>query len=218
MDRPRTDRGHPLRRRIGVRSNRSRGAVAAAAVLVLLVLTGCASPSAPAAQGATGRAGGFTSSDGRIKEIGPGQRGRPITFTGVLEDGKTVTSAPYRGKVLVLNTWYAACPPCRAEARDLQAVYQRFRSEGVDFLGVNLRDEAPTARAFEKEFGVTYPTTLDAGPGTMQLALTGQAAPNAVPTTLVLDRKGRVAARLLGRIPSRSTLASLIQTVLAEPR
>ena len=75
---------------------------------------------------------------------------------------------------------------------------------------------ADTAAAFENQFGITYPSILDATTGTVQAAFAGKAAPGAVPTTIVLDRTGRMAARIIGQLPTRTTLASLIDTVLAE--
>ena len=75
---------------------------------------------------------------------------------------------------------------------------------------------ADTAAAFENQFGITYPSILDATTGTVQAAFAGKAAPGAVPTTIVLDRTGRMAARIIGQLPTRTTLAALIDTVLAE--
>ena len=86
------------------------------------------------------------------------------------------------------------------------------------FIGVNVRDTGATATAFADEFGITYPSILDAATSDVQFAFAGKAAPNAVPTTIVLDRDGRMASRILGRIPSQGTLAALIDTALAESR
>jgi hypothetical protein len=80
----------------------------------------------------------------------------------------------------------------------------------VQFIGVNVRDESGTAKAFERKFGVDYPTVLDARTGTMQLALSGDIAPNAVPTTIVLDKRGRVAARILGAVDGPGILNTLV--------
>lgn len=190
------------------------GTLVIAAVLVL-VLSGCANDPL-AEQYRDSATKGYTADDGRIIEFAPSKRGPAVEFTGIMQDGSTVTSRDYAGKVLVVNFWYAACPPCRAEAPDLEKVYKEFAAQGVDFLGVNVRDQVATAQAFEQTYGITYPSTIDANTGTMQLAFTGLAAPNAVPTTLVLDKQGRVTSRILGRIPDASVLRSLITTALAE--
>jgi len=199
-------------------SKRLRLTALALAAAVTVVLSGCSSANdALAEQYRSGSGKNYIAGDGRVTEIAAGNRGDPIVFTGTLEDGSTVTSDDYAGKVLVVNTWYAGCPPCRAEAPDLEAVYEEFKPQGVDFLGINVRDEAGTAQAFERTFGITYPTTLDAVTGSMQLAFSGEVAPNAVPTTLVLDKQGRVASRILGQLPDASVLEALLRTALTEP-
>ncbi|GAB3033761.1 TlpA disulfide reductase family protein [Parafrigoribacterium mesophilum] len=187
-------------------------------VLVLtlgVVLSGCSNDPL-AKQYRSGTSQNYIAGDGRVVEFAPAEREPPVQFASAVEDGSAVASHDYEGKVLVLNFWYAGCPPCRAEARDLQKIYEDFAPEGVDFLGVNVRDQPATARAFERTFGITYPSAIDGDDGTMQLAFTGVVAPSAVPTTLVLDKQGRVASRILGRIPDASVLRSLITTVLAE--
>lgn len=117
---------------------------------------------------------------------------------------------------MVVNLWYAACGPCRAEAPDLVALAQDHAGNGVKFLGLNTRDNAETAAAFERSFAVEYPSILDSD-GRVVAGLVGQVSAQAVPTTLVLDRKGRVAARVLGRV-EKSTLNALISDVVQEPK
>ena len=116
----------------------------------------------------------------------------------------------------MVNFWYAGCPPCRLEAPDLEALHQEFRAEGVVFIGVNILDQAPTALAFADEFGVTYPSIMDTNDGSVRLAFAGQVAPNAVPTTVVLDQQSRVAARISGLLTDPDVLAELIRDVQAE--
>ena len=125
-------------------------------------------------------------------------------------------SQDYAGKVLVVNFWYAGCPPCRVEAPALQQLSQKYAAQGVAFLGVNLYDSAQTAESFEKEKGVTYPSVLDRDTGSVLLAFSKTVPPKATPTTLVVDKEGRVAARILGAIPDKSILDSLISDAVAE--
>jgi peroxiredoxin len=186
------------------------------ALLLSLGLAGCTND-ALAQQYRDGSSKNYVAGDGSITEITVKNRGKPIRFSADLEDGTPITSSAYTGRVVVVNFWYAGCPPCRAEAPDLEKTYTAFSSQGVRFLGVNVRDQAATARSFASEFGITYPSVLDVDRGTMQLAFSGVVAPNAVPTTIVLDRNGRVAARVLGKIPDASVLEALITTVLKEP-
>ena len=87
---------------------------------------------------------------------------------------------------------------------------------GVPFVGVNIRDAAAQSLAFADEFGVTYPSILDAKSGLVRLAFAGQVAPTAVPTTLVVDAQGRVAARISGLVSEPSTLRAMITDTLAE--
>jgi hypothetical protein len=83
-------------------------------------------------------------------------------------------------------------------------------------MGVNIMDQPPTALAFAEEFGVTYPSIMDVNGGAVRLAFAGQVAPNAVPTTLVLDQQSRVAARISGLLTDPGVLASIIEDLLAE--
>ena len=118
---------------------------------------------------------------------------------------------------MVVNFWYAACAPCRAEAGDLEEIYQEYQEQGVDFLGVNVRDSAETASAFMRTFSVSYPSVIDteSDTGGVLLDFSGYVAANTVPTTIVLDSQGRVSARISGSIEP-STLRSLIDTVVGE--
>ncbi|MDH6235632.1 TlpA family protein disulfide reductase [Cryobacterium sp. CG_9.6] len=184
-------------------------------VVAALVLSGCASDPL-AAQYREGSSKGFIAGDGSVTEIDASARGEVIEFTGVDENGDTLTSADFAGEVLVVNFWYASCAPCRAEAADLQALNARFTGQGAEFMGVNVRDQAPSALAFNDTYGITYPSVLDVDDGSVQLAFSGSIPPNAVPTTLVLDQQGRVAARILGQVTTPSILETLIRDTVAE--
>jgi peroxiredoxin len=180
-----------------------------------LLLSGCSSDPL-ADQYREGSNKGFIAGDGSVTEIALADRGEAIEFSGVTETGETVTSADTQGGVLVVNFWYASCAPCRAEAADLQSINAQFENEGARFLGVNVRDQVPNAIAFNETYSVTYPSVLDVDTGAMQLAFSGSIPPNAVPTTLVLDAEGRVAARILGQVTSPSILETLIRDTIAE--
>ncbi len=189
---------------------RPRAATLAAAVgLLAVLLAGCTE--APNLGSSS-----TYSTDDTITEIAEADRGEPIEFSGPLDTGGTADSSDWLGSVVVVNFWYAACPPCRAEAPDLEALYEQFAPDGVVFIGINVRDTTATATTFSQEFGITYPSILDAEEASVQLAFAGNVDPNAVPTTIILDQQGRPAARILGLIPSRTTLATLIRSVQAE--
>jgi thiol-disulfide isomerase/thioredoxin len=182
---------------------------AAAFAAVLLGLSACVE-STPLAN-----AGGGYSSVGPVTEIDAADRGDPIAFSGTFDTGPSGSSEDWLGSVVVVNFWYAGCAPCRAEAPDLEALNIKYQPDGVQFVGVNVRDQAGTAQSFADAFGVTYPSFLDADGGEIQLAFAGEIAPDAVPTTLVLDRQGRIAARIVGRL-DKSILNTLISDAVAE--
>lgn len=187
---------------------------AAASVLALTLAAGLAACTSDplAEQYREGDNKGFIAADGfRVVEIPEAERTNPIEFEAVLDNGETATSADYAGDVLVVNFWYAACAPCRVEAPELAEVHESFRDDGVDFLGVNLYDGAEASQAFAKTYGIEYPSALTTVDGSIKLAFAGETPLNAVPVTLVLDRDGRVAARLIGQISDASILETLVR-------
>jgi len=180
----------------------------------LLVLGGCASND-PLAVDANNE--NFTSADGTVTEVAPANRGDAVSFeSSDTTDGSTVNAEDFRGSVLVVNFWFAACPPCRAEAPDLAELAAVYADQGVRFLGVNVYDNASGAQSFEKTFDIPYPSALDADSGELRLAFAGDLPPSGIPATFIVDRDGRVAARLLGYIYDRSMFEDMINRVVAE--
>ncbi|MFF2370581.1 TlpA family protein disulfide reductase [Agromyces sp. NPDC058110] len=191
--------------------------VAALAAASALLLTGCTSdPLADQFREGSGK--NYIAGDGSISEYAAADRGEPIEFAGETVEGDAFDSADTLGDVTVVNFWYAGCAPCRVESPILEEVSQGYADDDADvaFVGVNVRDQAGTAASFEKEYGVTYPSILDVESGEAQLAFAGPVPPAAVPTTIVLDREGRVAARVLGQLTEASILESLVDRVLDE--
>ena len=186
-----------------------------AALLGVLLLSGCSSNDL-AEQYREGSGKNYVAGNGTITEVPANQRGKPIDFSGSSDAGGQLASSEFEGQLLVVNFWYAGCAPCRKEAPDLQALSEKYEPDGVQFIGINVRDQVATARAFAETYGVTYPSIIDVDRGEALLAFSGVVAPNAVPTTLVLDAEHRVAARVLGRVTSPSILEALIETVLSE--
>ncbi|ERG64022.1 hypothetical protein L332_06055 [Agrococcus pavilionensis RW1] len=187
----------------------TRRGLLAAAVVGALLLSGCAS-----AGGSAGQVGdaGYIAGDGIVTEIPLDDRTKPGSFSGPTATGGEFDSAELDGVALV-NFWYAACPPCRVEAPVLAELYAEF-GDRVDFIGINVRDGGAQARAFEEEFAIEYPSVLDDVSAQGQLAFAGVVAPNAVPTTIVLDAEGRVAARVSGAVTDTSILSTLLQEEL----
>lgn len=161
-----------------------------------------------------GERAGYVSADTSVTTWPSGERSGPVRVTGTDYDGEPVDTADWAGDVVVLNTWYAACPPCRAEAPDLVEIAREYEGAGVHLLGINSTDAPGAAQPFERTFEVPYPSVHDTD-GTAVAALQGTVVLNAVPTTVVVDGDGLVAARVLGRVEA-STLRGLIEDVLAE--
>lgn len=151
---------------------------------------------------------------GTITLVPEGKRQQAVELRGTTLEGTPLDVASFRGKVVVLNVWGSWCPPCRKEAPDLQAAYTQLRPKGVEFVGIDTNDkDKAQALAFQKTFGVTYPSLADDG-GAALLALRGAVAANAVPTTLVLDRQGRIAARI-SSATTKATVVGVVEDVLA---
>lgn len=196
------------------RSGQRGRALGAALMMAALALVACGSESDDLAQRASNDGTNYVAGDGSVEELAPESRGESVEFESVTFDGTEVTPETFQGEVSVINFWYAACAPCRVEAPDLQDVHEEFESDGVQFFGVNTRDTQATAEAFERNFGITYPSMEDRS-GQVVMAMTDYVHPSAVPTTLVLDRQGRVSARVVGIIEA-GTLRALIDAALQE--
>lgn len=194
---------------------RGRWSLTAVALAAALVLTGCTSdPLADQFREGSGK--NYIAGDGTITVYDSAERGDAIEFSGETVEGEQYDSADDAGKVQVVNFWYAGCAPCRAEAPILQEVHEAVDADEVSFIGVNVRDQAGTAAPFEKDYGIGYPSVLDVETGEAQLAFAGKVPPAAVPTTIVLDQDGKVAARVLGQLKDASILQTIIDDLLAE--
>lgn len=192
--------------------------VFAVVLAATLALTACSSGEQDtlAADYRDGSGQDYVSGDGAYTFLAESSRQDPIEFSGQDDLGGEWSSTDYSDSVILVNFWYAGCPPCRVEAPDLVALHQEFSSQGVQFVGINVYDQAATARTFADEFGIDYPSILDVDSGLARLAFAGQITPNAVPVTLVLDREHRVAARVSGLITDVEVLRTMIRDVLAE--
>ena len=188
---------------------RRAGLVGAVVAAALLAIAGCSTSSGTAAAGQNYQAG-----DGSITVVAPDQRKAPGELRGATVDGQQVDLASYRGSVVVLNVWGSWCPPCQQEAPALQAASVALAPKGVKFLGINIREDGNRARAaaFERAYGITYPSLFDST-GYL-LALRGVVAASAVPTTVVVDAQGRIAARISGAT-TKDTLVDLVDDVLS---
>lgn len=190
-----------------------RRALLAVVALGGLLLTSCAADSGNTNPNDVADQG-YQSGDGSLRTWAVDDRGESVALTGTDFSGESVDSTEFTDDVIVLNTWFAACPPCRAEAPDLLTVATARAGDGVQFIGINGTDDAGAALAFEREHGITWPSIADTT-GSVVASLQKVVPVQAVPTTVVLDRQGRVAARVLGQVDA-TTLDGLIEDVLAE--
>ncbi|MGI8868383.1 MAG: TlpA family protein disulfide reductase [Mycobacteriales bacterium] len=190
----------------------TRAAVCAAGAV--LVLAGCSTGRNAVNQQAAGQYR-FVAGSGEAALIPAAKRDRAPDIAGTLLDGRHFTLSSLRGDVVVLNFWGSWCAPCRAEAPELMAVYTATRARGVRFVGINVKDQRPLARAFDRTKGVTYPSIFDPE-GRIALQFRNY-PPNAIPSTIVLDRHHRVAAVFL-RPLLRSDLLPVVQRLAGAAR
>jgi thiol-disulfide isomerase/thioredoxin len=185
-------------------------AVAAASLIVLPagLLAGCAGT-----QAQTGQGGGdsrYVAGDGTSQVIKPADRRPAPEVRGTTLDGEPFALTGLRGKTVVVNFWASWCAPCRGEAPALEQVYREQKAAGVEFVGVDIKDDPEPAKAFVRRFKVGYPSIVDPD-GQVTLAFR-DVPPNAVPSTLILDRQGRIAARVIGAT-TYSKLSALLGQV-----
>lgn len=201
-----------VRRRVPAAPRTRRGGAVAVALGAVLALAACSGG------GTTGDSDvadqGYVSGDGSFTQWAVADRQGPVELAGTDYAGEAVDTADWRGDVVVLNTWYAACPPCREEAPDLVDLANEYADAGVRLLGINGVDDAGAAEPFQQTFDVPYPSIDDRDKRAIA-ALQGIVPIQATPTTVVLDRDGKVAARIVG-LAEGSTLRALVDEVLAE--
>jgi len=183
-----------------------------AAVLLALSLTACAGGSDAVNQSGGGETR-FVAGNSSTGVLAAADRKAAPAVSGRLLDGTAYDLRSLAGQVVVLNFWGSWCAPCRAEAATLERVYQASRSSGVAFLGVDVKDETGPAIAFQRVQGISYPSLFDRD-GTIAVRFR-DLPPAAIPTTLVLDRAGRVAARFLGGV-TESDLSPVVAAVAGE--
>jgi thiol-disulfide isomerase/thioredoxin len=160
-----------------------------------------------AAQTSPGASGAVTVYPARSRPQGPELRGQTL-------DGDELALVDLRGHVVVINVWGSWCQPCRKEAPDLARVARETAALGVRFVGVDTRDNIDAARAFVRTFEIPYPSLID-DDGSLMLTFNGVIPVSAVPSTVVVDPAGHIAARVVGII-SYGTLRGLVDNVLAE--
>jgi thiol-disulfide isomerase/thioredoxin len=192
-----------------------RKLLAALAISALVLTTSACANDSLADQFRSGDNKNYIAGDGTVTEFALGSRPKAASWSGVTESGEAISSTQLDGVITVMNFWYAGCAPCRIEMPELIELQTEFLSEGVQFIGVNVRDSAETSLAFARRIDMNFPSVMDAKTGSVVLGFTGVVTPQAVPTTLVIDAQGNVSARVLGRI-DKGILTTLVKTVIEE--
>ena len=184
-------------------SRRRLLAVAAAATSTVLI--GCSASDVD--QTTPGRQYEFDGATPAATVLDQAARSPAPTFDGELLDGEAFESSSLAGDVAVINFWGSWCAPCRVETPEFQATHIDVADEGVQFLGVDVKDQRQLAIAFFDSIGVTYPSLFDPR-GEVALAFRGFPA-NVVPSTILLDRQGRVAAVYTGAVRGEDLRTSI---------
>ncbi|MDF9814893.1 TlpA disulfide reductase family protein [Streptomyces sp. SPB162] len=184
MSPTRADRRSPL-----------RGALALAGVAVsALALSACSGGGTSSGGSNTNFVGG----SGEISVAAKADRRPAPAISGESVEGKPLNLADYQGKVVVLNVWGSWCAPCRAEAPHLVKVANDTKAKGVEFIGINTRDsDKVNPRGFETQFDIPYPSFYDRTGKLLLKFPKGSLNPQAIPSTLIIDRDGKVAVRIL---------------------
>ncbi|BDH68993.1 TlpA family protein disulfide reductase [Streptomyces albidoflavus] len=191
-----------------------RLSLTASAAVAALLLTACGEGNGGTTQSGSG-ANYVAGKDG-IATVDKGERKDAPAIGGETLDGATFDLADHKGKVVVVNVWGSWCAPCRAEAPNLVKVAKDTADQGVQFVGINTRDSNKgPALAFEKDYEVGYPSLYDPQGKQILRFPRGSLSPQAIPSTVVIDRDGKIAARTLQAV-SEKQLRAMIDPVLAE--
>jgi thiol-disulfide isomerase/thioredoxin len=183
----------------------------AGGLAVMLIVAACARTGGDEQTRSAGQVG-YPTVQGNLTRVPPDQRKELPAVSGpALGSNKTISTQDYRGKVVVINVWGSWCPPCRKEAPDLQAASVETKNV-AQFVGITSKDYDPApAEAFIRGFKITYPSIYDPS-GKVLLAFSGELPPSAIPSTMIIDRQGRLAVRVLSEV-SKITLVDMINDV-----
>jgi thiol-disulfide isomerase/thioredoxin len=177
-------------------------------VVGLLLLTGCTGLDTTGDKG-------YVTGDGIVTTVPPSERGDPVSYDGDDLDGNPLSLAEMRGKPVVVVVWGSWCTPCRAEAPAVVKAADEL-GDAAHFVGINIRDASPAnPQAFVRAKGIDYPSYFSPG-GDALLAFQGKLGPRTIPAFVVLDDAGRIAASIIGSLPSTLTLVDLTQDLVDE--
>ncbi|OEV03348.1 TlpA family protein disulfide reductase [Streptomyces oceani] len=193
-------------------SHRRTTLMIAGAVVGALVLSGCGDDQLGSSSGDTQ----FVQGTGQVTKVPKGKRQAAPDISGETVDGDKLKLSDYRGEVVVLNVWGSWCAPCRAEAPHLAKVAEDTKDQGVQFVGINTRDlDKANAKAFERSYDIDYPSLYDPSGKHILKFPDNTLSPQTIPSTLVLDREGKIAVRALKEL-GEDELRDMLKPLLAK--
>jgi len=129
-----------------------------------------------------------------------------IDFTLKDLSGSEVSLSDYKGKIVILNFWATWCPPCRQEIPDFIDVFDKYKNEDIQFLGIS-NEDTHTLRNFVLQYDINYTILVD------DAGVMGKYDITAIPTTYMIDREGQIIYKNVGMM-SREQLVNIIEDVL----
>lgn len=195
-------------------SRPARTALVTAALVAVVLLGLWLARATPWTADGDGRSGDIGIAEPGLTLYPPGERDPAPTLKGRTLDDEPFDLEDLAGQVVVVNVWGSWCGPCRAEMPGLVRVANRMADDGVRFVGIDTRDDHASAQAFVKNYKVPYPNVFD--PTGQALLPFGAVIPSAaIPSTVIVDAEGNVAARVIGAV-DETTLAGLLDDLVAE--
>ena len=176
-------------------------------LIISLIITSCATPVSIISSDSES---GFVSGDGTSVFLKKADRKSAPELENVEFLSSEINLKSLKDKVVLINVWGSWCSPCRKEAPELEELYLKNKANNVEFIGINIRDSKISANRFIKNFSITYPNIYDRD-GKLLLGYKDSLPANAIPSTILIDKNGLVAARQLGPIDK-----SLIQGFISE--
>jgi thiol-disulfide isomerase/thioredoxin len=186
-----------------------RSAAVVSALAGSVLLAGCSN----SLSGGGGNTG-FVDEGVGVTAIAASQRVDAPKLSGTTLDGQKFSLDQDKGDVVVINVWGSWCAPCREETPALEETYQKYQAQGVKFLGINTRDVTSAAVAFDRSMNVTYPSLQDPDE-TLLLQFKSMLPAADIPSSVIVDRNGKVAVRIIGAV-TEPQLVQQLDTVLSK--